>query len=56
MLAKYGYDVENNPLPDVISAFQRHFRPERFDGAADDDTLARLAALLASVANEGATS
>jgi len=56
MLAKYGYDVENNPLSDVITAFQRHFRPEKFDGAADDDTLARLAASLASVADDRATS
>jgi N-acetylmuramoyl-L-alanine amidase len=56
MLADFGYDVENNPLADVITAFQRHFRPERFDGVAHDDTQARLAALLASVAGDDATS
>ncbi len=56
MLADFGYDVENNALTDVITAFQRHFRPEKFDGAADDDTIARLAALLASVADDAGTS
>lgn len=49
MLGSYGYDVEDNPLPDVVSAFQRHFRPNRFDGVADDETLSRLASLLKSV-------
>jgi len=49
MLALYGYDVENNSLTDVVSAFQCHFRPERFDGVADDETLSRLATLLKSV-------
>ncbi len=56
MLADFGYDVENNALSNVITAFQRHFRPERFDGVADGDTKARLAALLASVAGAAATS
>ena len=56
MLADYGYDAENNPLAYVITAFQRHFRPERFDGVADEDTKARLAALLSSVAGAAASS
>lgn len=56
MLAAYGYDVANNPLAEVISAFQRHFRPQRFDGFADDETRARLAALLALVAGDTAIS
>jgi N-acetylmuramoyl-L-alanine amidase len=56
MLADYGYDIENTPLTYVITAFQRHFRPERFDGVADQDTKARLAALLGSVAGGAATS
>ena len=30
----------------VVSAFQRHWRPERFDGVADGETRARLIALL----------
>lgn len=56
MLAAYGYDVANNPLAEALSAFQRHFRPERFDGGADDETRARLAALLALVAGDTAIS
>lgn len=56
MLTSYGYDVGNNPLPDVVSAFQRHFRPERFDGVADGETCARLANLLTLVAGGAAIS
>lgn len=56
MLIAYGYDNANNAPADVISAFQRHFRPQRFDGVADDETRARLAALLALVAGDTAIS
>lgn len=56
MLADYGYDVANAPLTNVISAFQRHFRPARFDGVADGETCARLAGLLALVADDTAKS
>ncbi|NKB49455.1 MAG: N-acetylmuramoyl-L-alanine amidase [Alphaproteobacteria bacterium] len=56
MLASYGYDVTHNALTDVITAFQRHFRPERFDGVADDETQARLANLLTLVAGDTAIS
>jgi N-acetyl-anhydromuramyl-L-alanine amidase AmpD len=28
-----------------VSAFQQHFRPAKFDGVADGETLARLMAL-----------
>jgi len=56
MLAVYGYEVASNWLTEVISAFQRHFRPAHFDGVADAETRARLAALLALVAGDGATS
>ena len=56
MLADFGYDVERNPVTNVISAFQRHFRPERFDGTPDSETRARLAGLLAVVAGDGAKS
>src|SRR6201747_3061518 len=43
-LAKYGYGVgvtgEYDPTTvDVVTAFQRHFRPERVDGVADRSTL-----------------
>ncbi len=50
-LAGFGYAV----APDgfygvvtaaVVTAFQRHFRPARVDGAADGETMARLVALV----------
>lgn len=51
MLALYGYGLE--PTGDfdalteaVVTAFQRHFRPERVDGIADVSTIETLAALL----------
>jgi N-acetylmuramoyl-L-alanine amidase len=56
MLNSYGYDTESNALTDVVAAFQRHFRPERFDGIADDETVACLANLLGSVAGDAAIS
>jgi N-acetylmuramoyl-L-alanine amidase len=34
---------------EVVTAFQRHFRPERVDGVADHSTLATLQSLLASL-------
>lgn len=53
-LARYGYGVPDSGVFDqatlrVVRAFQRHFRPERVDGAADFstiDTLRRLSAAL----------
>jgi N-acetylmuramoyl-L-alanine amidase len=50
LLARYGYGLEANGLFDpytrlVVVAFQRHFRPSRFDGVADGETLAILRAL-----------
>jgi N-acetylmuramoyl-L-alanine amidase len=50
LLAVYGYGIEANGLFDpytrlVVVAFQRHFRPLRFDGVADGETLAILRAL-----------
>lgn len=47
-LAAYGYDVAD-PVA-AIAAFQRHFRPERVDGVADDETFARLQRLLTAAA------
>lgn len=45
LLHAIGYDVTN---PDaMLIAFQRRFRPERVDGAADAGTLARLKAVAA---------
>jgi N-acetylmuramoyl-L-alanine amidase len=53
-LASYGYGLSTTGLydsatTDVVTAFQRHFRPERVDGIADPSTIATLKALLASV-------
>jgi N-acetylmuramoyl-L-alanine amidase len=52
-LAAYGYPIEANGLYDeatkeVVTAFQRHFRPARVDGAADPSTVRTLNALLAA--------
>ena len=51
-LARVGYDVAPSGCLDdgtrmVITAFQRHFRPARVDGAPDHETLGRLDGLLA---------
>ncbi|MFO1189119.1 MAG: N-acetylmuramoyl-L-alanine amidase [Alphaproteobacteria bacterium] len=43
LLAAYGYDIAD-PVA-AVRAFQRHFRPDRIDGAFDSETLLRLAAL-----------
>ncbi len=50
-LAKWGYDCEasgryDGPTAQVVRAFQRHWVQNRFDGAADGETRARLMALL----------
>ena len=57
-LAKYGYAVPvsgkyDGPTMEVVTAFQRHFRPERVDGVADHSTLMTLHALLSSLPGEG---
>ncbi len=51
MLALYGYGVELTGVYDrqtrqVVTAFQRHFRPELVDGEADASTFATLKALI----------
>jgi len=51
-LSRYGYGVTVNgnydsATYDVVAAFQRHFRPERIDGIADESTRATLHELLA---------
>jgi len=49
-LQRYGYAPPNEIDPaDIVTAFQRHFRPEKVDGAADAETRARLADLLDQV-------
>jgi N-acetylmuramoyl-L-alanine amidase len=47
LLTRYGYDLEA-PLPKVVAAFQRHFRPARVDGTADRQTRTMLYALVAA--------
>jgi len=50
-LARLGYDCPRTGKFDdatamIVTAFQRHWRPKRLDGAADGETRARLMALL----------
>jgi N-acetylmuramoyl-L-alanine amidase len=59
-LARYGYGVPltgkyDASTMEVVTAFQRHFRPARLDGVADHSTLSTLQALLASLPAEGTT-
>ena len=49
MLSDYGYGVPPDvdiPLATIVTAFQRHFRPEKLDGIIDAESELRLAALL----------
>ena len=50
-LTRLGYDSAPSGqyearTANIVTAFQRHWRPERFDGIADGETRARLMALL----------
>ena len=59
LLTHYGYDVTPNGLFDetteqAVRAFQRHFRPARVDGVADDSTVATLRDLIASLPSRDA--
>lgn len=50
-LASYGYNISatgeyNQVTQNVVSAFQMHFYPQKYDGIADVETVARLDALL----------
>ena len=54
MLALYGYGVEMTGVNDaqtktVVAAFQRHFRPERVDGAVDSSSVETLRRLLTTL-------
>ena len=53
MLGIYGYDLTGNGINDVYAAFQRHFRPARIDGVADDECHRILQGLLDLVAVRG---
>src|SRR3954468_12197938 len=59
-LARYGYGVPltgkyDAATMEVVTAFQRHFRPARLDGVADHSTLSTLQALLGSLPQEATT-
>jgi N-acetylmuramoyl-L-alanine amidase len=49
LLGAIGYRTDL-PLPVLLRAFQRHWRPARVDGVADAETLARLHAVAALTA------
>jgi N-acetylmuramoyl-L-alanine amidase len=53
-LARVGYGMPetgryDGPTNEVVTAFQRHFRPARVDGTADASTMATLSKLLAAL-------
>lgn len=55
MLSRYGYGLDADGVFDermrlVVVAFQRHFRPARFDGVADGQTQAILRKLVDELA------
>jgi N-acetylmuramoyl-L-alanine amidase len=52
-LQAYGYGIEDTgifdtPTVEVVTAFQRHFRPSRIDGLLDGETMALIAAAAAA--------
>lgn len=47
LLVEIGYDVSDEPA--AIAAFQRHYRPRRFDGNPDEETRRTLAAVRALI-------
>ena len=53
-LRRYGYGIEPTGVVDastefVVTAFQRHFRPERVDGRIDQSTIDTLERLIAAL-------
>ena len=48
-LAAIGYGPADVPLVTLVTAFQRHFWPQRIDGTADDECCRQAAALAAMV-------
>lgn len=50
LLGEFGYDTGARQ---VVSAFQRHFRPRNVDGIADDETLAMLGGCIAAIRKSG---
>ncbi|HLV24379.1 MAG TPA: N-acetylmuramoyl-L-alanine amidase [Moheibacter sp.] len=56
-LEKYGYEIQKTGIWDgqtkkVITAFQYHFRPEKYDGLIDAETWAILKALILKYRNQ----
>ncbi|WP_420414302.1 N-acetylmuramoyl-L-alanine amidase [Roseibium sp.] len=54
MLALYGYDLDitgefDGRTKQVVTAFQRHFRPAKVDGVIDESTIETLHRLLAKL-------
>jgi N-acetylmuramoyl-L-alanine amidase len=54
LLVLYGYGLEasglyDRPTLEVVTAFQRHFRPARVDGVADQSTIETLFKLTAAL-------
>ncbi len=54
LLGRYGYGIEATGVVDamteyVVTAFQRHFRPERADGRIDRSTIDTLERLIAAL-------
>ena len=54
LLRQYGYGIEPTGVIDgktefVVTAFQRHFRPERVDGRIDQSTITTLERLIAAL-------
>ena len=47
-LSKFGYDIENcdKETNTIISAFQRHYRPQKIDGELDSECCSILADLI----------
>jgi N-acetylmuramoyl-L-alanine amidase len=61
LLKRYGYGLEAtggfDPLTQyVVTAFQRHFRPERVDGRIDQSTITTLERLAAALPHRVAAS
>lgn len=61
MFALYGYGIPvdgvfGEATEQVVTAFQRHFRPERVDGVADASTITTLRDLLAARGRHSASS
>jgi N-acetylmuramoyl-L-alanine amidase len=48
LLGRIGFRTDLE-LPVLVTAFQRHWRPERVDGVADAGTLARMQGVLAAI-------